>query len=254
MAEPTRYNTAGTVGLLTPQANPVAEIETSILLEPDVTMLVSRMTDDAPSMLDRLKGYTRGLEATLGAFGGAPLDAIGFACTGSSYFDEDVAKSTVAQAGASLTASPFVAAADAVNDALQELGAQTIALVSPYPDDLTPLAAAYWTRRGYEVAQVVSVPPALGSHPIYGLTAGAIHAPMSTLSSEHDAVLLMGTGAPTLPVIAAATGRPVLSSNLCVGWRFAQLLNPSAAPTFTAFAEGDWRARLRQRFPAAVLR
>jgi maleate isomerase len=250
----TRYNARGVVGVLTPQANPVAEVETAILLDPDVTLLTARMTDGAPSMLDRLKGYTHGLKDSLKTYGGAPLDAVGFACTGSSYFDADPAASSVAREGQAHIACPFHAAADVVHEALQELGVGKLALVSPYPGELTGIAQAYWGRRGYDVVEVQGVPPSPGSHPIYGLTARALQAATQSLQADHDAVLLMGTGAPTLPVIAVGGERPLLSSNLCLGWKLATCASGAQPRTFRRFAaEPAWRARLAQRYPSALL-
>lgn len=249
----TRYNVGGVVGLLTPQANPVAETETSVLLDPDVTLLTARMTDSSVSMIDRLHGYTRGIGATLATFAGAPLDAIGFACTGSSY--EDGEASTVAEAAKAATDTPFVAAADAVHDAFKELGARRLSMVSPYPAELTASARAYWTRRGFEVLEIVTPPPSPGFHPIYGQTARILDSAMKRLQPGYDAILLMGTGAPTLPVIAAATGAPVLSSNLCTGWRLTQILRGKGAPSLADFIAPDaaWRARLAARFPSSLL-
>src|SRR5690606_875412 len=79
------YAPLGFVGLLTPQANTVAESELAILLPPGAGLLTGRLTSPRATIEERLLDYFESLEATSRQFAGVPLRALGFACTGSSY-------------------------------------------------------------------------------------------------------------------------------------------------------------------------
>ena len=74
----------GVVAVLIPAENPTVEPEFSVLTPPDVNLLTARMHSPAPEMFTRLKAYETRLENWLAPFGDAPLDAVAFACTGSS--------------------------------------------------------------------------------------------------------------------------------------------------------------------------
>jgi maleate cis-trans isomerase len=79
------YARNGLLGVLTPQANTTVEPEISLLLPPATAMLTARLVSARPSLNDRLRDYVAGLDATCAQFANAPLGAIAFACTGSSY-------------------------------------------------------------------------------------------------------------------------------------------------------------------------
>lgn len=247
----------GLVGLMTPRENPTAEPEAAVLLPPDVAMLAARMQSAAPLMADRLTDYARDLGQWVDAFGHAPLDAIGFACTGTSYLIADPLPDHVRQGGRSV---PFVTAAAALETALHQLGACTVAVVSPYPEALTRMAETYWAGRGFEVAAVRTLEPVGGYHPIYGQNgAAALAAVAAAREVGADAVLALGTGAPTLAAIAVALGRdgpPVLSSNLALGWRLSAVLAGNAAEPVSAWLTpgAAWISRLAARFPTALAR
>ncbi|HTI67856.1 MAG TPA: hypothetical protein VL460_09980 [Caulobacteraceae bacterium] len=245
----------GLVGLLTPRENPAAEPEMSVLLAPDVAMLASRMRSPAASLNERLVDYGRDLTRWLDAFGQAPLGVVGFACTGTSYLLDRPLPDRVRQAGREVA---LVTAAGAVEAALSNLVAKTLAVISPYPDDLTLAAVAYWTGRGFSIAVVERLRPVAGYHPIYGQTnAAALAAVTAARGAGCDAVLALGTGAPTLGAIAVALrtpGPPVMSSNLCMGWRLSAALADDEPLAAWLSPDAAWVRRLEQRFPAALAR
>lgn len=79
------YGRKGLVGILIPQANTVVEPELAALLPGGFTMLSSRLTGSRTDSRTRLTDYFGNLGHTLDSFDTAPLDAAGYACTGSSY-------------------------------------------------------------------------------------------------------------------------------------------------------------------------
>jgi maleate isomerase len=245
------YGAAGLVGILPPQANTTVEAELGVLLEPDVALLVSRLVCHEQQSRARLLGYFHNVEASLRAFDSAKPDTVLFACTGSTYLtglEEEQRK---------LAPLGVISAARAVRDALDALKAKRIALVSPYPPWLTQACVAFWGAQGREVAEVqVPAGEREDTRRIYALgSADALHALERIRPSAVDAVLITGTGMPSLAALAQARlPVPLLSSNLCLAWAAARALK-GAAPdraSLEPWLAGDaaWKARLESRFPS----
>jgi maleate isomerase len=89
-------------------------------------------------------------------------------------------------------------------------------------------------------------------HPIYSLTASSAAAALDAL--EHrplDAIVMLGTGMPTLASIAQVigwNGPPVMSCNLCLAWRVVEALDhrePRSATLAWWLGGEGWVDRLR---------
>ena len=218
------YAPQGLVGLLTPQANTTVEPEAWALLPTGFSLVNARMVSDAPELGQRLLDYVWQIERSLVQFANAPLSVLSLACTGSSYLMGQEAESQWVAQWEGKSGLPVVTAGLAVVDALRALNAQRIDLVSPYPADLTQASVAYWKSHGFDVGEVREVStPQQGFHSIY-LTSmqSASEATQSLSDSTADAVLMLGTGMPTLKTLLAQRGRPgppVLSSMLALMWR-----------------------------------
>lgn len=251
----------GVVALLTPAENPTAEPELSLLMPPDVNLLTARMYAPASEMSARLKAYETRLEEWLAPFGDAPLDAVAFACTGSTYL-LGPSRRRPEELKRRHEPCPVVCAADALKDGLQSLRARRITLVSPYPSALTEAAQDHWRGAGYDVAAVIQSPLAHGAaHPIYGQTAATLLTGLrqGLKAGVADAVIVMGTGAPSLAALAVAseeTDVPILSSNLATAWSVAHQLGLEDRPLITEWLASDapWRERLWSRFPSVRAR
>ncbi|MEN5147574.1 maleate cis-trans isomerase family protein [Brevundimonas diminuta] len=246
----------GVVALLTPAENPTAEPELSVLLPSDINLLTARMYAPHTGMNDRLVNYEMRLEEWLAPFGEAPLDAIAFACTGSTYL-LGPSRRRPAPLQRSATSCPVICAADALKDALDSLGAQRITLLSPYPAPLTHAAEVHWRNAGYQIAAVIQSPLAPNAtHPIYGQTAASLLNGLRQCidARDVDAIVAMGTGAPSLAALAVAsreTATPILSSNLATAWSVTAALGLEAPSSIAAWLAPDasWRDRLWSRFP-----
>lgn len=218
------YAPMGLIGTMTPQANTTVEPEFARLWPAGYAGVNVRLTSPETDLHARLIAYFAGVEGDLARFADAPLDAIAFACTGSSYLagrDDEDARVAEIEAAAGV---PFVTAARAITDALTALGATRIGLISPYPAPLTAASQGYWESRGFTVAAVENdLGPSATAHPIYGIAAAAAGPVIGRLKeTDLDAIVLLGTGLPTLGAIAAARqidGPPLLSSMLALAWR-----------------------------------
>lgn len=245
------YAPRGLLGVLTPQANTTVEPEFAALLPPGIAMANARMVSAKPTIVARLLDYFAALDGWAGQFANAPVGAIAFACTGASYY-AGVAEEAVAVARVSAARGvPFVTAGHAVRDGLHVLGARRIGLVSPYPQDLTEAAVAYWRALGFEVARVSGSELKDGVfHPIYAMTAEGAHQALLALDPTGlDAIAMLGTGMPTLEPIRRTPfhgGVPVISCMLALAWRSVCALD-GAAPSranLLAWVRGEgWAAR-----------
>jgi maleate isomerase len=226
------YAPNGLVGLLTPQANTTAEPEFAILCPPGYAMITARLTSPAPQMAARLSEYFETVESQMARFSSAPIDAYAFACTGSSYLAGREAEEALCAEVEARTGRPFIPAAGAVCEALAILGARRIGLVSPYPPDLDRASNAYWTACGFAVAEAINISDASAAHPIYGIPADRASEAVHEMKGRRvDAIVLLGTGMPTLGAIRAAAdmeGPPVLSSMLALAWRTIATLDARA--------------------------
>jgi maleate isomerase len=223
------YAPSGLFGVLTPQANTTVEPEVAILTPPDYAWINGRLTSAQNTIEARLVDYFTHLGPSFDQFANAPLKAVAVACTGASYL-VGVAEEDRVLAALPL---PTVTAARAVVDGLQVLGAQRIALVSPYHAALDTVAVAYWQARGFEVVALASAyRPSDAFHPIYSLDRHAAEHALASLSGVAvDAVVMLGTGMPTLHAIRAAPRlghAPVLSCMLALVWRTIALVDQRA--------------------------
>jgi maleate cis-trans isomerase len=246
------YAPRGLVGVLTPQANTTVEPEMALLLPRGFAMLNARLTSPAATIEARLLDYLRDLEASLAQFANAPVSAFAFACTGASYLAGPAEEDALVARIEAARGVPMVTAARAVCDAFAVLGARRIGLVSPYPPALTQAAIGYWQARGFEVARVAGAEqPAGAFHPIYAMSSATAQGALEALAPDGiDAVVMLGTGMPTLTPIAAhpRVGRaPVLSCMLALAWRSALAAEgstPDPAGLLAWISGGAWRARL----------
>ena len=251
------YAPRGYIGMLTPQANTAVESESNILLPSGAGLLAGRLVSRRATIEERLVDYFDTLELSVQQFANVPLRALGFACTGSSYLSGLEREDDVLHRLSQLLGYHVTSSARSVVDALGALGAKQIALVSPYPDSLTQHSIAYWQARGFSIGAVTMV-TGDGSgqgHPIYGLGSDAAIQALAKLQAKDrfDAVVMLGTGLPTLRAILTiptVNGAPVISCTLALAWRCVCALDgaePSAASLLKWVDGQDWRGRYRQR-------
>lgn len=215
------YATRGLVAVATPQANPTVEAEFRRMLPDGFELVATRLT--APGRLaprERLLAYAEQLESAINSFDTLGFDGFVFACTGCSYLTDRAGEQAEVGRLEDRTGRPVVLAVDAIEAELKRLGARRIAIISPYPQWLGDAAIAYWQSVGFEIAayQGIDTLTEGDTRGIYTLDEGAgIQALGRFDPAGADAILLSGTGMPSLRALEAWTGPiPVLSSNRCM--------------------------------------
>jgi len=251
------YAPNGLIGLLTPQANTTVEPEFSLLMPTGVAWLNGRLTSSGQTIRDRLIDYMNGLDAATHQFGNAPIEALALGCTGTAYFVGASREDEILDAIAQRLKIPVFSAATALVDALGVLQAKTILLVSPYTGDVDNACTPYWEQRNFVIANKLAATGDSGFHPIYSMHSSDANTALAAVDTRGvDAIVILGTGMPTLPTLTRLNQQfdpPVLSCMLCLGWRAAGALDPSemSADRLKDWANGgQWATRL-DRFRSA---
>lgn len=220
---PRDYARRGRIGVSTPQANPTVEPEMALLLPSNINMLATRLTSKNEPR-QRFIDYFEQLTTSLESFDTLKLDAYAFGCTASSYLIDEQTETDTVDALEQRFECKVVTAASAIQEALQFLGANKIALACPYPQWLLDDAYRYWASKGYDIALGTSVQPdTVDTRSIYELRGGDAAAKIGPLFEqvEADVYVITGTGMPGLQAIIdlqQALGKPVITSNLCTAW------------------------------------
>ncbi len=231
-----RWHPTHRVALLTPSANPAVEPELRALLAPQAALHATRLPVMPDTTLEQRNAvYLAAAETALGSFGALALDAAIIGITGPSYAlppAEDAALQTRLSAARGM---PVWLASRAIAAALEALGVSRLLLFSPYPGWLTERAENYWRAAGVEL---------VGSHKVsdtfraYEMSPEEVADGLATLRPPADcAVLLSGTGMPTLDAMAwmaPRIGVPLLSSNLACGFAVTRALGLPATEAMAA--------------------
>ena len=228
------YGARGRFGLLTPQANPTVEPEFRRLAPAGTELYVSRLTSRSDDPRARLIEYLERLPETLVQYDTLRLDAVVFACTGSSYVLGARREAEILASAQAAIGAPIETAAGAILQALEALGARRILVVSPYPNWLRDAGVTFWREAGLDVAGTATVPIGrVDTRGIYELQSADAATVVEGLDTHGaDAVLVSGTGMPSLELLRARRSQhpPVISSNLCLAWRLHQHV-PGCGPT-----------------------
>ncbi len=216
------------IGVLVPPGNPTVEPELYRMTPHGVSLHFARLDSSSSSsapgahggMEDRTQAYLDSLPAVAPTLGAVSPAVVVLAFTAASYSHGFAREQVLADRIASLTGSRALTAAQAIFAALQHLGVKKLALGTPYPESISALGRAYWEAAGLKVVGYARL---AGVENIYDESEErAYRLARQADVPDADAVLLSGTGLPTvgvLEVLERDLGKPVISSNQASLWR-----------------------------------
>jgi maleate cis-trans isomerase len=216
------------IAVLVPPGNPTVEPEMYRMAPVGVSVHFARLDpgDDtgdpgaADGMAERTRAYLAAIAPAARTLAALRPAVVALAHTASSYANGIANEPALVRQLASLSGAPAVTAAGAVDAALRHLGVKRLALGTPYPESISAQGKAYWEAAGFAI---------VGHRRLQGVTSiyteseeRAYALARQADTPDADAVLLSGTGLPTVGVLETLEqdlGKPVVSSVQALLWQ-----------------------------------
>jgi maleate cis-trans isomerase len=213
MSQPVR------LGVVIPSVNVVLEDDFHRMRPAGVTTHVARMFFDRTlSPVETLEAQVASAHEAVRHLQTADVRAIAFACTSGSFFkgvdwDRDLSASLGAIADC-----PVVTTATACGRALGHLGVGSVAIVSPYSDDINQRFVPFLEHFGVTTVAMRRLDSTYPESVTPDMITGAVR---DIRSRRYDALLLACTGMAAIDLIdplEQETGRRVVTSNQATLW------------------------------------
>jgi maleate cis-trans isomerase len=226
------------LGLIVPSTNTTVEPEIAGLCPDGVAAFATRVpvaetTDRSKKTATILAMHDR-LDDAAAEVADLGSAAIGYACTSGSFLEGEGSDRAVCERLAAATGVPAITASTAVVMALRSLGAQRVALVTPYIPEVSAGARRYLEEAGFEVVATADLdllsnlekgrlPPEASYRVVAGVDL-----------TGADAVFVSCTNWRTresLEALEADRGLAAVSSNVATAWALLHLAGVATAGT-----------------------
>lgn len=166
--------------------------------------------------LELARGYDRG-----------KTDIVAYGCTAAGFIGGPALDAEIQAELAEITGKPVVTTASAMIAVLRHIGAQRIAVVTPYLDLVNDRLRAYLEQSGIAVVKLASFGAATTDE-LAQITPAQIAAlARATMTTGADAMFIACSQLPTMDIIddlAREFGRPVWSSIKATAWHAERML------------------------------
>lgn len=223
----------GRIGLIVPSSNTTNEPEFSGALPSGVSLHAARMRLDGVDA-DSLSSMADDVERCAELLATADVDVVAYGCTTGSLvhgpgYDEEIEARVAEAAGV-----PAVATAASVKRAFEALDVDSVAVATPYVDDLNEREAAFLDAAGYDVVAMRGL--GIRSNTEIGAQTPetAATAAREVDAADADAVFVSCTNYRTFEAVADLErdlGKPVVTSNQATLWDALRRLDADVAPT-----------------------
>lgn len=222
------YGWKARIGLIVPSTNTVNEPEFWALAPKGVTIHTARVLATGPSDRDAFVRMEQALDLATEQLATAEVDIVAYGCTTGSIVCPlaTLVRTMTAKAGV-----PALTTAAAVVAALKAVGAQRVAVGTPYNDFLNESETRFLREQGFEVTSLNALAQAQGGEPrrLIGQipVETAYRLARSVDRPEAQAIFLSCTNLATLGVIAdleIELGKPVITSNQATFWACLRML------------------------------
>jgi maleate isomerase len=211
----------GRIGLITPAPGSSTEAEFNQYCPEGVAVLTTRIPLFGISSEGILKMTSYVDDAAVMLAKNSMADLLIFSCTAGSFLKGAGYDIELIEHLQQLTGVKTTTTSTCIVEALKALGASSIAMATPYSEEINNMEKAYFEQSGYKVCSIIgpllnhsSMVPRIPSRDMYKLAKEAD-------SAGADVLFISCTGLHVLDIIEPLErdlGKPVITSNQCGLW------------------------------------
>lgn len=221
------YGNAGTVGLIVPSNNTVVEREFNESLPEQYGVVATRVWNTGTAPRD-LASMPRDAITAAEQLGTAQPSVIGFACTSGSFLDGSDSEAELRRSLEGVSQVPVITASSAFIEGLRAVGARSVTLVTPYPEEINSRETRYMESYGINVIRSAGMDIRRSVEIGWCSPDTVLQFASDVDTDETDAVFISCTNLRTMTVIDRlehSLGKPVISSNQAMLWKCLNLMN-----------------------------